>query len=142
MIYKDTIYVHYGDDKFDITKFDKIENNDIMPKPINGGLWASPDDSTNSWKIVYNLDEFESKINFKFKLKECTNILNITTSSDLINLPIVKKYGEVIFLDFEKISKLYDVIYFDNSQDNKLDKILPEWGCECIFVMNSDVIIL
>lgn len=48
MYKKGIVYEHCGHDKFDKSKFEYIKN-DIritpMTKPINGGLWASPENS-------------------------------------------------------------------------------------------------
>ena len=132
-----TIYVHLGARKFNIGDFDTIKNNDIINKPF-GGYWASPIDSENRWEKVFKLDEMQKKEKFTFKIRENANILKLTKIEDLSNLPIVEKTG---FLDYEKLSVMYDAIYFESKIDKNLYNKLPEWMCDCILIMKAEVII-
>lgn len=42
-------YISYGLGKFDVDKFDEIQNVEYRNKP-KGGLWASPVSAKRGWK--------------------------------------------------------------------------------------------
>lgn len=146
MYKKGIIYEHCGHDKFEIDKFEYIKNDSRMipiTKPANGGLWASPEKSIHNWKSIS--DRQQDRISFKFRISDTAKVLEIEKKEDLKNLPRLIEDGEGVFniiLDFEKISKKYDVIYCNAYPGSELDKVLPKWDCECILVMNPDVVIL
>lgn len=145
MYKKGIIYEHCGHDKFDIDKFEYIKNDArITPitKPINGGLWASPEDSIYNWKSVSNRQQ--DRVSFKFKISDSAKVLKIEKKEDLKDLPRLVEDGKGLFniiLDFEKISEDYDVIYCNAYSGGELSNVLPNWDCECILVMNPNVII-
>lgn len=142
MLKTDTIYIHYGSDKFDISKFENIENNIYSTKPVIGGLWASPKDSKNSWNETMIIKRPQDNKFFTFKISNEAKILMIEKKEDLEHLPRLIPDGTGnfnIILDFEKISRKYDVIYCDASKE-EINSLLPNWDCECILVINPNVI--
>lgn len=140
------IFEHLRHSKFDIDKFENVKNNtitNIKDKPIDGGLWASPINSNYSWRKVFSgMDNWEKNNSFKFSVSDDAKILCID-SLEKINL-IPKKYiisyDEELFLDFEKISKDFDAIFFSPSKDDRLCKIMPHWECDSILVFNPSII--
>ena len=84
-----TQYIHYGDDHFDINKFNKIDDLEYI-KPM-GGLFASKMSGKHNWynyitkhpyiiEKDFNRDfkEYISK-SFRFTLKSNSKIMNVTT---------------------------------------------------------------
>lgn len=137
------VYIHRGHSCFDIGQFEQISNWD-SPKPVIGGLWASRQDSPNAWTMNTCYQRPNDYLYFKFILKETARILEINTPSDLEGLPRYIPDGTSanwpVVLDFEGLSLSYDVICCNAPYGSELDKILPKWECECILVMNPDVI--
>ena len=81
----ETIYIHYGDDKFIPEKFSEIKNEPGWSKPI-GGLWASRTDADFGWKDWcssenFHLDSFSKS--FMFTLKERSKVLEIHNKHDI-----------------------------------------------------------
>lgn len=144
MFQQGSTYIHCGSDKFDITKFEKVKNFIGYSKPIDGGLWASPVNSKYAWKEAPVIKRLQDKKSFSFKISDSAKILKIEKKEDLINLPRTIEDGKGMFnisLDFEKISQEYDMIYCNAIPESELDKLLPKWECECILVMNPQIII-
>ena len=71
-IKRENYEVTYGCGKeFDSSKFNLIENQDFVNKPM-GGLWASPVSSKYGWKEWCNAENFKTttlKTFFDFKIK-------------------------------------------------------------------------
>lgn len=140
-------YIHYGDDKFDITKFNKVVNRPESTKPF-GGFWGSRKNAVFGWK------EWCTEIDFKFKnltkklqfsLSNDARILVIDNTNLLVDLPQNKENHILnkiyVTLDFEELSKEYDAIEVLISEDELLYQELYGWDCDSILVMNPDVII-
>ena len=144
MINNDTVYIHFGRDKFEFNKFEKVENCIYYPyKPVIGGYWASPEDSKYNWANTFNLDNTQKRFITRFKLKDNTRVLKIVEEKDLENLPILPNNDkDSKAFDYEKISDIYDVIYYDPLDKEKMNSLLPCWDCECIYVMNPNVIVM
>lgn len=120
-----------GIEKLDKNKFELIKNREFFNKP-RGGLWSSPYCEENEFKSDWyrwcQEEQFNSDINIGviFCLESNSRILKIDSFDDLkfitdkyenINIdefPIKQK-----FLDFEKISKDYDVIYLTNKGEQE-----------------------
>ena len=143
-------YIHYGNDKFDINKFETISNNSIMPTKPRGGFWASRINSNYSWKkhcikqgYSIDLDKY-----IVFSINDMVRILTIDNCKQLENLPQLdnKKgfYKNNLYtkLDFEKLSEKYDAIEVFINEINELYFQLFGWKCESILIMNPEVIIL
>ncbi len=139
----DMIFVHFGRDKFELNKFEKVKNNRSYPyKPVIGGFWASPENSKHNWENIFDLDDIQKKSISRFKLKDNAKILKIFEESDLKDLPVLsnKNKAEKAF-DYEKLSEIYDVIYYNPLDKDTMSQLLPCWDCECIYVMNPSVIV-
>lgn len=134
------MYIHYGHENFDKTKFEPIKNKEEWIKP-DGGLWACRENSDNSWKEWCEDLEWEDKLkkHFTFTLKENANVLIIASSSQLETLPKAKS-GAYTMLDFEELAKQYDAIEILISKDIKLHFKLYGWDCDSILIMNPEVI--
>ena len=140
-------YIHYGDDKFDINKFNKVLNRPESTKPF-GGFWGSRKNAVFGWKEWCTEIDLKSKDltkKLQFSLLENAKILVIDNIKCLDNLPqnednhIVNKL--FVTLDFEKLSKQYDAIEVLISEDERLYELLYGWDCDSILVMNPNVII-
>lgn len=143
-------YIHYGNNKFDINKFETISNNPIIPTKPLGGFWASRIDSPYSWKdhcikheYSINLDKY-----IIFSIDNKARILTIDNSKQLEDLPQLDSKKEFYKnnlctkLDFEKLSEKYDAIEVFINELNDLYFQLFGWDCESILIMNPQVIIL
>jgi hypothetical protein len=138
-------YIHYGHDKFDKNLFKEIKNRERFVKP-SGGLWASNNAYEISWKKWCINEEFMTdslKLFFEFKLAENSKILTIDNADKLYELPKIKMtFKWSIFLDFEKLKENYDAIELLISKDfDRLHWDLYGWDCDCILIMNKDIII-
>lgn len=140
-------YIHYGHKEYKPELFVKISNKPAFVKP-NGGLWASDVNAEFGWKDWCDRNDFrecDNKNSFCFTLDDNANVLIINSTKDLESLPkAVDKYGISsiwTMLDFEKISKDYDSIEVNISNDYSLYHSLYGWDCDSILVMNPDVII-
>lgn len=141
-------FIHYGHKKFDQKLFKNIKNWEIHSKP-KGGLWASDIKAKYGWKDWCKDEDFcecYTDNSFVFGLKPDARILVINKVSDLEKLP---RFKTEIFdvsiwysLDFEQISKDYDVMEVNISKDPDLYWKLYGWDCDSIVVMNPDVIIV
>ena len=118
------------------------------PKPRTG-LWASPIDSEWGWKEWCESEDFRdcNKDNsFTFKLHPYARVFEIHDLDDLEKLPVMDhplsaiSYG----LDFEEIAKNYDAIFLSDEGQAKTRMSHPSslygWDCECILVLNKEVI--
>lgn len=164
------VYVHYGSAKFVSDWFTPIRNGDWRPKPADGtGLWASREADEWGWEAWCRNNHFNLqalKQSFKFTLAEGSNIITLTDPEQLIALPKVHPWepkdlswietiapGQMpsmeqlesfyapnwCCLDFEKLAADgVDAIELRNSGAFK--DSLDTWDCDCIVVMNPDVI--
>jgi hypothetical protein len=138
--------IHYGHDKFDITKFDKIENtNWIKPK---GGLWASPINSKWGWKDWCESENY-CDLSCYFIFNYSGNILVINSKNSLNKLPFYNpdiSYKFIFAIDFEKLSKEYDAILLTEQGQKETHFSLPKnlcgWDCESICIFNPKGIII
>ena len=154
-------YIHYGSSAFDPLKWEPIRNAPMersFTKPA-GGLWASPVGAERGWATWCEREDVNTEYldeSFEFKLSENARVLNITSAEMVKALPLVlddpevnallqrapKLFSEISFLpiDFEQLSREYDVILFQASEFWNPNGVLPGWDCDCILVMNKDVI--
>ena len=143
-------YIHYGHKKFDMNKFEKIRNRASANKPF-GGLWASDVESEFGWKDWSECNDFNIsslKDFFRFTITPEARILVI----DDTKVPVPERKGfpdepvelmkflYPILPDFEKISREYDVIDFRYSDGFGLDRKFYTWDCDCVLIMNPNVI--
>lgn len=135
-------YIHYGHRWFEKDLYTQIRNRKYFAKPF-GGLWASNVNSKFGWKDWCKVEEFrdcDKENSFSFTLSDNAKILRIKSIRDIENLPIVDRKSSWICLDFEQLSKDYDVIEANISNSDELYFALYGWDCDSILVMNPDVI--
>lgn len=140
-------YIHYGDNKFDINKFNKVLNIPESIKPF-GGFWGSRENADFGWKEWCTDTNFKFKDlskNLQFSLSNDARILIMDNANLLDDLPQNKENHILnklyVTLDFEELSKQYDAIEILISEDERLYELLYGWDCDSILVMNPDVII-
>lgn len=146
-------YIHYGHDKFDLTKFQPVKNRGAgMTKP-SGGFWASYPNTERNWKNWceandFHLDSFNKC--FKFSLKDNSKVFRINRVDQLNKLPKCNSAFDTSLyycVDFEMASKEYDAIEVDLTNeifDDYLESLyfkLYGWDCDSILIMNPDIII-
>lgn len=146
------IYVCCGSDHFDKDLFRPISNRTRWVKP-NGGLWASPEDSSYTWKEWCLDNEFHVEklaYKFRFKLAENSRVIDISSTEDLIELC---KDGRCIpedtfgldihgmyYIDFEKLlSDGIDAIRVTIYPD--LYWSLYGWDVDSLLVLNPECIV-
>ena len=145
------LFVHWGHREFDINLFQNIKNREMFVKP-SGGLWASPFDTDYSWKQwcddnnfnhTIGIDKYVDTNKFYFKLKENSNILVVDKTSKLSELPKCE-YGfnmvDMVIIDFEKLSKVYDAMIVLMSNDKNLYWDLYGWDVDSILVFNKNCV--
>ena len=138
-----TKYIHYGSKAFDRSKFEKISNYFIKP---GGGLWASRDNSLFGWKQWNDESKFRKctrENSFTFSLTPGANVVELFTLEDLQNLPIRQKdffVGEFYIIDFEEcVKRGIDAIELMDIGKG-LYYPLYGWDCECILILNPDIV--
>ena len=154
-------YVHYGSQSFDPLRWTSVRNAPLersFEKPA-GGLWASPANAILGWANWCRREDFNLeglKESFEFELSENTKVLRITSEDVVKSLPRIfddpqintfmehfSKFSLRPFelpIDFEQLSRDYDVVEFLASKLFHPNGILRGWDCDCILVLNKDVI--
>ena len=138
-------YIHYGHNKFCKEKFDAIENRLFFNKPL-GGLWASPVNAAFGWKDWNDREDFRlysENDRFTFELTEGAKVFHIRKPEDLKKMPMQKLDVELRytkFPDFEQMAEKYDAVELHLSECYALDIFLGGYDCDCILVLNPDVI--
>lgn len=134
-----------------------------------GGLWASRAGDPQGWAAWchtarFNVDDLSRC--FKFSLMPFAKVVTIITLDDLEGLPVQKpwkpkdrawmetlKPGQIptqeqlselytpnpIFIDFEELL-LQGVDAIEIADYGALHEAFPLWDCNCLLVMNADVI--
>lgn len=142
-----TTYIHYGGNRFFPKQFRPIKNRQYFNKPF-GGLWASPVDAEYGWKQWTEDNHYGERSEsdaFRFALPDA-NILHISKKSDLDKLPMTGSHDALDMtsmrcLDFEKLlSSRFDAIELHLSDNWELYWDLYGWDCDCILILNPDVI--
>ena len=142
----DNLFVHYGHQSFDRNLFQEIRNIAFV-KP-EGGLWASRINAKYGWKQWCKDEEFRDcnpNNCFVFKLKSTTKILVINNAEELKKLPrnqnVPSYFNDThVCLDFEELSKNYDAIEVNISEDKQLYWDLYGWDCDSILIFNQDAV--
>jgi hypothetical protein len=141
--------IHYGSNTYNPELFKPVTNHKYSAnnKPI-GGLWVSPVDCEWGWKDFCEAEDFRTdklSSSFKLKLKDDTRIYKIDSLDDLTKLVKSHSWKKIIDcyeLDFEKLSKDYDVIYltYEGMGETRLSQPmdLNAWDCECMLIMNPN----
>ena len=155
-------YIHYGSSTFEPLRWNPIRNAPIelsFEKPT-GGLWASPVGAKLGWETWCRSQEFclnELSECFEFELSSDARVLKITSEEVVQSLPrilndptvneLMQRYSRLSVrapkypIDYELLAKDYDVIEFLASGFSLPNKVLSGWDCDCILVMNKDVIV-
>ncbi len=142
-------YIHYGHRHFDgQNSFKEVENKYGWNKPL-GGLWASNINCRYGWKEWvddndFHFDKYTDNRWFKFTLKDDAKVLTITDVSQLKDLPQQAdkpKFAaeDDYFLDFEKLKDDYDAI--ELIINDNLYFALYGWDCDCILILNKDIVV-
>lgn len=111
----------------------------MLSKPIIGGLWASHENAEEGWQKINSIRP-QDKYCFKFKLDETAKVLFLDNKEAREKLPTIcsKSVYFSTILDFEKLSYEYDAIFYEFNKETA--EIMPCWDCDCLFVMNPNVI--
>ena len=138
-------YIHYGSNNFDPEKFIEIENMHLFNKPI-GGLWASCVKAKfgwSKWGQENNYGLSDLKKSFTFSLSPDARIYEINSKEDIEALPLQEEQFSSLMkaVDFESLCSDYDVIKFNYDNNPSLYWNLYGWDCDCILVLNKEVII-
>lgn len=140
-----TVYIHYGHDKFDRDAFNSIQNG-LGSKPLNG-FWASRMNSLNGWK---NLNEKDGMVvcsddyAIRFTISDKANIYHISTKEDWDSLYEIYGIGETPdgrdSIDWVKMaSDGYDGVEMTTERIGHL-AYTQLWDCDSICVFNPDII--
>lgn len=145
-------FIHYGHRCFDKEKIMPIRNRECFNKPY-GGLWASPVDSEYGWKAWCEdsgFRECDEKNSFTFSLSPDANIYYIRSVEAANNLPRAQSkydmpetpFSMIMGVDFESMVRDgVDAIFYEQSVCPQLYWKLYGWDCDCILVMNLDIVI-
>ena len=142
-------YIHFGSNKYDPTKFEAVVDTGWI-KP-HGGLWVSKYKASKFpwwvWCSQNNYTRCEKKNSFQIKLKPSARIFVINSCEDLDKLPQhteniyrIFAMSEQVLIDWKKLMKDYDAVEFNLSNDWGLNRKLYGWDCDCVFIMNKDII--
>ena len=148
-----TKYIHYGSDRFDISKFNQYSSNFLPNKP-NGCLWASPVSAKNiSWYEWAKDNTFHCERldkHFTFSLNVSAKIFRVTNNEEFnkLKLLIGKKIWDNPFshirdewtFDFKKLISLgYDALEIELNTD-EIYWGMYGWDVDSIVVFNPLVI--
>lgn len=152
-IKKKRLYIHYGANHFEPSRFQTIKN---YPYPYNkpeyrSGMWASPVKTKYGWidwclQEEFGLDKLGTS--FRFTLKDGARVAHIRKPEDLYRiLPICTK-NDILFyfcIDFEVLAKKYDAMELHLTEDpsgvrGDLYYLLYGWDCDSILILNPDVV--
>lgn len=151
-------YIHYGSSKFDPKRWKDVRGSEggFFNKP-DGGLWASPVDSEYGWLAWCSCEKFDLnrlKKSFRFTIAPTARILELTPDNvwDLPGDEVLRKrfgwmpynvgtFSRVIGIDFAKLSEDYDVLVCSITKYPALYRFLYGWDCDCILVLNKEVIV-
>ena len=146
-------YIHYGSNEFKKCLAVDAKNMAesqmfVASKPEFGtGFWGCNKSVLNSWKdFCINEDFYTKSLNksFEFDLKEEANIYQIDGYADLFKLPGKSEMtimgNEIYNIDFEECA-LYDIDALEVTNIEMLHNILYGWDCNCILVLNTNMIV-
>jgi hypothetical protein len=143
------VYIHYGADHYDDSKFKPISNyNSLINKP-KGGFWASPVNTNWGWKEWCESEEFYTdrlKIYFKFTLVNGSKVFHIRTPKDVPKLPFGKKpESELGWMDWyynwEKIAEKYDAVELHLSNNYMyFHDVFYSWDVDSIVILKPGIV--
>lgn len=163
-----TIYIHYGNNHYEKRDVD-LSIKGFVTKPKRAALWGSPEDAEFSWKDWsegegWNLSSLEKS--FRFKLKNDSKILFISSEKDIDELDEILKTNTCVKESFSKLTSTssmlmsllgfitpenYSTIDFSKLRENGIDAVEIEfngythgafygWDCDSICVLNPDAV--
>lgn len=140
-------YVHYGANSFSRDLFRPIENQDTQPKP-RGGLWASAVNAPFGWRKWCEKEDYmwsDRDKSFTFRLRHGARVYHIHSVDDVQKMPeiVAEPWQDSSWYrpDFERMrSHGIDAIELHLSDDWRMYDELYGWDCDCILIMNPDVI--
>lgn len=156
-IRKPVTYIHYGAEHFDPDRWKDIMNRDngqihgwIKPA-AHTGLWASPVDSPESWKIWAENSGYETSldIGFRFTVRDPGRIFyvhNAMSYAALVELygvttPWNSPYYNQYYFDFELMAiDGWDGLEISLSEYPPLYDKFYSWDCDSICIFNKDAI--
>lgn len=140
-------YRHYGFPCFVPQLFRPIKNVKGHTKP-SGGLWASREGQPGWRELCYELDMPPERTAtfFSFTLRPDARVLHLSVPEDLEGLPRFDTRQPRWLrgypwppLDFEELQRRgVDAI---EVEIGRLHRHLPCWDCDCLLVLNPDVIV-
>ena len=143
------VYIHYGADHFDKTLFKPVKNQPYLwTKPEGGtGFWACSKNDKYGWvewcqDNDFKADDYYDK-HFEFTLTDDARVIYIYTLEDLHMLPIITNEIGMEYVDFEKAAEDYDAIQVcdvDAVYLNPGGLDLYGWDCNCILIMNAEIV--
>lgn len=106
------IYYHLSNNKLE----NKVFNEQKLSLKPNG-IWFS---KKNLWNNFLKSENMNMKYKYEYKLRiNFDNILTLSSYDDIIEFE--KKYGKyvnkIFVIDWKKVQKKYDGIYFDNYEN-------------------------
>ena len=146
-------YRHYGDTKFDKSKFQPIRNKNVFgsTKPY-GGLWCSLIGITESMTWLdwcraegFHVDRYENAY-FDIGIKPEAELLVINSHARYLTLP---KYRDPILgiqslLDYEQLVEYgIDALYVDFDSDHASPELVNDfygWDVSSLLVLNPDCV--
>ena len=136
--------ITYGcGEKFDPSKFTPIKNIKFV-KP-EGGLWASPIESSYGWRDWCRDESYDGKLSQYFTFILEGNIYTINNTYDASCMPWIKEHEWLRCPDFEQMVKLgYDAIFLteEGQQKTRFGKpSLYGWDCESVLILNKEKIL-
>lgn len=147
------IFVHYGSNHFDQSRFVEAKNwCGLNAKPY-GGLWGSPVDSEKSWLKWCERNEYKSYLKeecFYFRLVTAYNWTTIRSKEEWLKYPKRSDvaYEKYTILDFEKIMKTgigdgipFYAIATEFEDEDEYEECFPGYDCDSIIVLNDSILI-
>lgn len=135
--------ISYGlGNAFDPFKFKWVKNREFI-KP-DGGLWASPVRAKYGWREWCRSESFGNlETSFKFSIDG--NVFTIDSLFDALKMPWKSAYNIIEYPDFEEMMRRgVDAVYLTLNGERETrfshPKSLYGWDCECVLVMNPNII--
>ena len=147
-------YIHYGHVSYHPTWFNEVSSYPYWSKPF-GGLWAEREGTEHGYKeyVLQSGLNANIKRSFTFTLADNANVIYIETVDDIKNNfkytmdedehddnGMLNLFKGRYFIDFEDaIKNGIDAIEITNI--GNLYWPLFGWDCNCILVMNKEIIV-
>ena len=140
-------------DRFDVSKFRPIENRESFNKP-EGGLWASPVDSSWGWIDWCHAEEYRECVqanSFRFTLADDANVMVIDDLEDLRKLPWIRSEFERLheFRTLRGINfwalltsgvQAIHLTVEGQERTRYSEPSLYGWDCESVLVMDPGIV--